>query len=462
MKHLFWGVLVLGFWGTAHAQPLLNAKCAKNINIRAPKDGAGVYFDRECKVAYVLPPVNGRIQLEAIAKTSNLDDCSIMSNLTAGFQSISRSWKDMAEELERSRNIPDRNAGRGGGSPLFPAPAPKPVPVDNGFDLAEWQKRLDSLLDSLSSWKTKVKPYADEPGATAQFSYQVQHQMLVEEYQKLNPNYTFRPIPLRESRIYLARTVGTAEERALFPAVIHASIPGFSPKADGDVGEDRGILSGEAQSGQISFSLLGICPYYNSASRSFPSALTGKELSANMVANVRYVYELQVARNYRMTYNMASMLRRLQTSESRGGFFTTKAINRLIVERSAKDEFDIEVESEDGRWAYDDQMAQTLKAQLIERAMADLNLISQGEPTAAPQATLPSSNGAGTAAKEIGKCPYVYCQIASGVLNIGNAIFGGTSTLNEYINKVDVNMVETSVERKMLTYRGTVNFTTKN
>ena len=78
---------------------------------------------------------------------------------------------------------------------------------------------------------------------------------------------------------------------------------------------------------------------------------------------------------------------------------------------------------------------------------------------AAPSATAPTSNGATVAAKEIGKCPYVYCQVASGLLNIGSAIFGGSSTVNEYINRVDVKVVETSDERKMLTYHGTLTFT---
>jgi hypothetical protein len=279
---------------------------------------------------------------------------------------------------------------------------------------------------------------------------------MVDAYQKLNPKYTFRPITLVDSRIMLARSVGTAEQRTLYPAVIFSSLPGGVAK-DGDIGQ--GVDSGEMQSGQIGFSLVGICPYYRASTDSFPSKMTGKDLAANMVANVRYVYELQAERRYKVTYNMGAMLRRLQTSETHNGFFTTSAVNRLIVQRSSSEEFDIQVESEDGRWQYDETMAQTLKAQLLDRAFKDLGLLAENTPATGPVAGAPKANGADVAANEIGKCPYVYCQIASGVLRIASAVFGGSNEMNEYINSVDVKKTETSEDRRMLSYHGTVNFT---
>ena len=301
------------------------------------------------------------------------------------------------------------------------------------------------------------------PGATAQISYRINHQQLVESYKQRNPHVQFAPMPLRSAKIYLARKIGANESSSSVPAVLYSTIPGARKSVfdDGEIGNDEGVISGDAQSGQLGLSLFGACPYYDSDSRSFPENLNSQELTAHMTANVRYSYELQAHRNYKLKYQLGAFVSKLSSSESKGGFFSSKTINKLIVEEKSEDWFDIKVESEDGRFVYDNDFAQLMKAQVIDRAIRYIARLIQGEPIEAPRLSTPNPNGAEVAAKELQKCPYVYCQAGAAILNVANAIFGSGQSVAEFVKRHDTWVQETSSEKKPLKFEGTVDFLKK-
>ena len=441
-----------GAGASVQAQPALNAECAKSIKIRAPKGGAGVYFDKDCEQAYVLPPSIGQISLEGISMTSNLRACAPLEGMLKAFSAKS-------DKLLRLLNKDGEGSpAKGSSGGLF---RPKPSEPGGSEDqaLSEYEKLMKSFVDSMATLKDSWTLH----GATAQMTYQVHHQALVEEYQKLNPHITFRPITLHDSRIYMARKVGSGESTTSLPAVLYSNIPGFSgiQSQEGELGSDSGIQSGEAQSAQVEFSLTGACPYYDSQRNRFPVELSAKDLAAHVTANIRYVYELEVHRGYTAKYNLGAFMRRLQTSTKKGGFFSSKTINKLIVEENTKDWFEIEMHSEDGRSEYDPEFAQTVKAQMIERALSNISLLVTGQPIAAPQSTNPQANGAEVGARELRKCPHIYCQAGAAALDVANAIFGSSQSVADYIRTHDTWVTETEKDRRMFPFHGTVTFTAK-
>jgi hypothetical protein len=437
----------------------LNAACANSVKIKAPKNGAGVYFNEDCSVAYVLPPATGTIELTAIAKTANLRNCSLLNNAIDTFAKKTDLLYAQMAKIERQNSGSDSGGGFGGGGGLFkPRPGDDEQAPDNSDELLA---ELEEVLDAYKRSTEKLSDYWSTEGASAQMSYRMEHQLLVNEYRKLNPHVTFHAIQLKDAKIKLARKVGRGDTGTKLPAVLESNIPGFVGITDqqGDIGD--AVDAGQAQSGQLVLALTGACPYYDSKRHSFPSSLSAKDLAAHMVANVRYVYELQANKGYKARYNLGAFLRRVQSSEKKGGFFSSKTINKLIVEEETKDWFEIEIYAEDGRIDHDQDFAQTIKAQVIDRALSNIALFVNGDPVAAPTQTQPGPNGASVAAGALRKCPYLYCQAGAAVLDVANAIFGRSESVAEYIRKHDTWVEETVKERRPLTFHGTVEFTAK-
>ncbi len=432
---------------SAFAVPALSPTCAGKVKIKAPKNGSGVYFDRDCTIAYVLPPVAGSIALEAVAGSMMLGECRTLDNFMKVFQVRSDRLLKLAKNQSKS------SGKKNGGSVLFPAPSEPSNPVDDTEISEEIKKLRAEYIEAIED----LKEIWVIPGATAQFTYTVGHETLVEEYRKLNPQMTFKAIPIREAKIKLARTVGAGESKLVLPMVLESALPGVV--LAGDDNQDNGVVGGEGQSSQVTFSLAGACPFYNSSTEQMASKISAKQLSAHAVANLTYMYELQSLKKYTAKYNLGAFVRRVQSSESKGGFFSTKTINKLIVDEKTTDWFEITTYTEDGRDVYDAGFAQMIKAQMIDRALKNISVLINGDPVEAPAMTQPPANGASAASKELRKCPHLYCQVGAGVLDVANAIFGKSKSVAEYIHNHDTWVTETESSYNMFPFLGTVPFT---
>lgn len=440
-------ILISSFLSTsaATAMPAMNQNCSRNIQIKAPKTGSGVYFDRDCRVAYVLPPTQGSIKIDAIAQSAMLGNCSYLNDQMEIFAERS---KQLVKLVKDGGKKPSKKKG---GSVLFPEPEEPETPADNEAIADEIKKLRAEFLASFDD----LKDLWAIPGASAQFTYNVGHQALVEEYQKLNPKYTFRPITLKEAKIKMARRFGNGDAAFQLPMVLSSELPGITLAGQD---EEGGVVGGEGQSSQIVLSLAGACPYYNSSTKKMVTKLSAKELNAQATANLAYVYELQSLKKYEAKYNLGAFIRRVQSSESKGGFFSSKTVNRLIEEEKTHDWFEITTYTEDGRDVYDAGFSQMIKAQIVDRALRNIALFINGESVAAPQQTQPGPNGATVAAKELRKCPHLYCQVAAGVLDVANAIFGKSTSVAEYVKTHDTWVTETESTFNMMSFVGTVPF----
>lgn len=444
----------------AWAVPTLYNSC-KDIKITPVPNGNGVFLSQDCQTAYVLPPLTGTVAIDGMAPTMNMKRCPVLNSYLSIMKSQAERLEKLSKRLDGSGASPGSPIG--GGSTLFPG-----KPADGGGSAgstAELEKEILDTKKLFADINDTVKEYWEMEGTYGTANFTSDQQALVAAYQEKNPGISFVAMPISIAKLYLLRK--TSQNTASLPAVISFDVPGSAipiavyPKTETPA-EDGGVIFGGALTGQMVLSLVGACPYYDVKNdRMITEHLTGKDLSKYMAANVSYAYNLSVNRAYTAKYNLASFFRRLETSESKGGFFSSKTINRLIVEKNSKDWFEFKSNVEDGRHDFDQSLEATVKAELIDRVFKQINLLAVGPGEQAPGLSTPNPNGAEVGAKNLRKCPYVYCQVGAAVLDIANAIFGSSSSVSEFIQKNDFWAVDDVSESKALPFLGTVNFESK-
>ena len=427
----------------AFAQPSLYNKC-KGLRVQPVPNGAGVYFSEDCKSAYVLPPNRGNLEITAMTVTENLGLCPAVE---ASVKIIARQFA----ELERlSRELSGEDHGHGSESDLFP---PKRGPRKDAKQLADAIREAQEIAASLEK---SLETYSGIEGSRAQAVLGAEHQHLTEKYQTANPKLQMMPIPIASSEIRFSRQVSTSD--VLLPVLLGFSAPG-KPVVNGEPGSDGAALFGGIASGQVVLSLAGACPFYDKDGRRMKvEKLNAKSLSPYFNAKVDYTYHLAVHRAYQASFDARGFFKQLQESESSGGFFSTKTVNRLIVERDSQGWFEFKSLSEDPHWEFEENLRQTVKAEMIDRVFKQIFMLTSGGPVAAPALTQPGANGAEVGAENLRKCPYVYCQIGAAVLDVANAIWGNKRSLAEFLSTYHGRETEVVDEAKMLPFQGATVF----
>ena len=467
----------------AQAVPVRSPKCAATMHIQSVPNGAGVFFDDECKVAYVLPPQAGEMSLSAIAPSENLERCSaVLSTMQAG-DALAKRLKTLADEIAQlgaatASNGTDTNSngrstsglGAGGLFPSADEPANQTPPVAAGGDEVALMAKLTQLADLQMRIDALLTPYSKIEGATGLVLLTMKHQQLVAEYAAKNPGITFLPLTPKASYLTIASTKAMAAGD--FSAALSVEVPGvglvpMAPPTDGtsnlfrmnaSSAPDSSKIFGESLSGQVRLSLTGACPFYSAPQHVLKSSLSANEIGAYLSANVQYSYELQVARSYKASYQLASLVRQIQSKSTHGGFFSTSTAASMIDDHTANSWFKLEQSSEDSQVAYDD-LSRTLKSDLMDRVLKQVALATVGSAGGLMDPGQPAADGVSVAANGLRKnCAHIYCQSGAVVLDVLNSAFGSTSTVSNYISNNDYWASDEVTDRRMVPYFGSFSF----
>lgn len=84
--------------------PRLGKACAQ---FRTPTGTAGVLFDRECKTAFILPPVAGEFKIESIAPSASVSQCGVIGSAVSA---VSGQLTNHAAKISRAPIGPQRAA----------------------------------------------------------------------------------------------------------------------------------------------------------------------------------------------------------------------------------------------------------------------------------------------------------------------------------------------------------------
>lgn len=446
--------------------PAMFTACPQTKALKTPANGAGVYFSSDCSTAYVLPPRLGKIVPEKPTRTSNARICTAYEVALGAVDAKSRKISKYIKELEKE----EENISFGSLQDPWVSSGGKEPKEDLNPQLEELEKLRDQAMKSALDVADFNDRIATVEGPKITLSITADHDALVREYQKLNPKLLIRPMPVAKSVFTFLgrvdRNVGRAPA-ALYMDVNGTRVPanyltGLKPEDETGEGKTNtsSILFSSAVAGHLVLSLVGACPFYNVRTGVFPEYIEAADLMSYIAPSIDYVYNVEVNRAYRARYNLAELFKRIQKQSTSGGFFTTKTLHSLVMERDSKGWFEFESLSQDPRLEWDDQLAQNVKAGLIARVLQRLG----AKPIATsevPGLIAPGKNGADTFSDGLKQCPHIYCQAGAYILQGLSAVFGSAQAVSEFINREDHWEEEIVKERKMVPQIGQTGFATR-
>lgn len=470
MKNLMTTIGFLAFSSTALAggPPVMFSNCDRQVPIKSPVNSSGIYYSEDCSTVYVLPPLFGSLQLSQPTLTANTDMCTLQRDAMRAVEAKSTSLNKVLKKIEE---LESKVTWRPEDDPWISNPDDTDKEDSSFEDPTESPeiKALDKYRDMAIADTLKILSFNEQLGSiegpTLRLTMSMDHQALINEYQALNPGVFFQAMPLMKSVLtFIAkseRNIGKA------PAAIYWSVAGiktapqlfagftlddsqkFKEAVGNAVDDNQSILFSTAVSGQIKLSLIGACPFYDHVKKTMPETLNTKTLSPYLVSTADYAYQVQVNRSYEASYNMAELFKRIQKQSKKGGFFTSKTIHSLVIEKDSKGWFKFKSLSEDQRHEWDEALAQTVKAELIERALKKIGVDPVGKAEM-PGIIAPGKSGASQIANGISKCPHIYCQAGAFVLSGLDSVFGRSSAIAEFISKNNTWESETVTEKKMV------------
>ena len=316
-------------------------------------------------------------------------------------------------------------------------------------------KPMYDLLDQMATLEARnAEIYADYgrlEGATGQILYDLAWEKLVQSYRDSNSDLdtVFVAMPIKDATLWAS--LAGVYDSASRPAIVSTRVPGLSPagyqgigagNAVGAVSANPSIVDSTLQgammttlAGEVRLSLIGACPFFQSATEPAKD-LSRDELTAYLSMNLTYTYELSSRRGYDAKYQLAQLMKRFEEHKKQYGFFSTKVIHRVIEENDSKDWFDIQFIADSGEFNYSPeeqaQLSQTIKAELIDRALRQVSTFAAGSAPALPLRDIPTS-GASFVAGKLVILPFWWAQAGGIVLGVLDSIFGSSTAVSEFV-----------------------------
>jgi hypothetical protein len=447
-----------------------------SVEIKKPDNSTEYFMSRDCKTVYVAPPVFGALSVPDYDEQYGLEsECRTIANLK---EEVAVDQDSALINAEMRRDIMEDIAE-------------KQAMIDDGFlpvgktkvdvmreiielrQLANEMKRADDETFKINY--DRLGKFAQQHGGTGAFVVENRYNELVSEFERLNKNkgLSFERLPLDQSYLNMKDVVNdSAEDNALeHNAVLEVydngvgQLPILSALGEflkGDEGveykvPESGNIFGDAAGGTIRFSKLGACGVREAIGNK--SSFSMSDVKAHIRPTATYEYQVQVTRNYQVTYNLAEFWRRYTEQKKSGGFFSRKTMHKMVEDRDSEGWIRFESGSEDQRFEYTDEDIQEIKKEFIDRAIRDIVALKTGDPKGYLALLDPSGKtGAQVIGEELGKCFHLYCKIGAAGFKILDAIFGSTTAASEMISTFDFERTETEVSDRMVRQYGGMTF----
>jgi hypothetical protein len=310
-------------------------------------------------------------------------------------------------------------------------------------------------------------------GGIMSFSVMSEQIDILKKYQALNSDLigvSFQQMPL--SGANLSFSVVRNGIKNGYPVINDATLSGIQlnpdnsleriPFKDEEVGQN--VVFGPAVGGKATINQFASCllPHsnkYGNASDSNPQYL--KKIAGTMNGTMTYRYQLAVSRNLKVNYNEKQLYCLIKKHSSSNGLFKTSSSSSVTESFDSSQWLSITIDSEDSGFDFQNResLAMDLRKEYLDRALMKVaksylsderaDLISPPEP------------GAPRISKALSGCKHLYCQAGSVLLDLGNAIFGGSSSSASTCQNVGSSSVVTIKDTKPVYAYGTQSFTLK-
>ncbi|MGE4131593.1 MAG: hypothetical protein AB7F86_08125 [Bdellovibrionales bacterium] len=433
--------------------PEKTPKCSDTIQIRAPRGGAGVYFDADCSTAYVMPPAWGTLELSGISPSASRSDCREL-------EALEKTRAELAERLLRlAQHKPGQSSGGGstigGGGGLGGGGSQdnQAEPVD----LEKIKKESEEIREQLTKLREAEKTFTQTEGLVGKIVYTLDHEGMVGEYARANPHFkNFVRLPVEVA--YLSISAKGDKLKVEQSEVLDYTVPGLAkmPGEEGEGAPADSVYFGSAMSGKVRLTTRGACRFMNSSGK-VPDRLSATMLEKHLSSNVTFGYGLNVHRKYKAQYNFKKLFEHISKQTKSGGFLSTKTVNEIVQRNEGGDWFTFVGETNDTRYS-NDILVQNLKAEMIDNVMKNIAIGTVPGSEKIPGHLEPGPKGADVAASALKKCPYLYCQIGGYALDFISATFGSSKAVARFYSTIGYEKSEVVDEARTLRFIGTSTF----
>jgi hypothetical protein len=326
---------------------------------------------------------------------------------------------------------------------------------DSDARIEETSKKIKTLVDQHNEI---IVNESEVPGATIAVTFSTQMNKNLEEFKQLNTTIAdkvqFVQMPLNDMKIHFSAVSDGIS--AKIPVVLSSDISGLSLTKGTDASElavaesqRRELVMGQSLGGQIVINRLATCNMISQLKKNYSGLIS---------SSVSYKYDVMTRRSYRFHYIESHLYNMIKRHTTSNGFFRSSSSNSITEESSAKQWIDIRFDAEDSRNGFEDTMkiAEDIRKEFLNSALMKVAVgyLQEGNPAiinAGP-------SGADRASGAIKKCPHIYCQAAGIVLDIGSALFGGSSSSAEITKNANAEHSTKFTETKPVAQYGTSSF----
>lgn len=396
---------------TAVAGPIYSTSCVEAKYIMSPKYSMGYFMSKDCKTAYVLPPSRGITNV--VGKTvGDLSRCNEIKQ-------FSKSLKKINIEINKviSINAEDESIKK-----LF--------------------EQRKYIIDQYSDLSRTL-------GASIELNFSSGIGENLAAFQNLNPNSEVNFVSVALKDVKLAWNQSTVFEPEMKVA-FNQSVPV----------SDLNSFGVGSFNARLDLSLIGACPLSDPFDHEFPNKLKAKDVSGVITPNLIYSYDMGATYKYHAEYNLSSLASRIREYSSKGGLFKTSSTSSLIETAESSGWFKFAMECDDSRICdkAKEETAYSIKQRLIKEVLDNIAVGTIGHVIPVVDSAKPGANGASIAADGLRKCPNVYCQVSAVVLDVGNAIFGGTNQTDSYVKNNNHVVIEDVTENRPVSFSGVLGF----
>lgn len=457
------------FSAMAYAVPVKYPDCAKRNSIVHPPGSGGAYFNEDCTAIYVLPPLLGSLMVNGYTPNATLptecDRLDLLGKEQANIDQFSAiSMQRMVRLNQRIAEL-EQNLQDG----LIPV----------GKSPEDLQNEIDSLVAQIVKEKAQLKTIQDQDddekfkiaqieGGRGKFLIQNDYSAMLKAYQKANPGKQVQRMILDQGFLSLNEEISDKSNATAMGAVLRIQLVGVGemppmmdpmllvthPQLAKAISAPSGAkIFGDVLSGSLQLSSVGACAVRNAVGNA--NSFSAASIANDIATSSTYSYQLQVKRNYTISYNIQELVRQIHEQVKKGGFFSTSTLDSFIDNKQSSSWLKFTVTSDDQRQMYTDDYIREVKKEFMDRALAQIMAIQTGNPVAALSLIAPGKNGASEAGDQLQKCPNMYCQIGAGALKVLGAIFGSESATSSLLKSLSGSINETVNEMRMVPEYGT-------
>jgi hypothetical protein len=351
------------------------------------------------------------------------------------------------------------------------------VGTDLERDSAQTKELIDKLIDEngkiLSLNRLAFDLMKNSEGGIMTFSLLSEQYDMVKKYQAMNvelKNISFQQMPL--SGANLSFSVVKNGIKNGYPVIDSAMVNGVQLNSDNslesipfkDDEKDQNIIFGSAVGGKATINQFASCllpqtSRVGNSSGSNPKYL--KDIAGTMNGTMTYRYQLAVSRNLSVNYNEKQLYCLIKKHSSSNGLFRTSSSSSITESLESSQWLSITIDSEDSGFDFQNRenLAMELRKEYLDRALMKASKSYLSDERA--DIIAPPEAGAPRISRALSGCKHLYCQAGSVLLDLGNAIFGGSSSSASTCQNVGSSGVVTIKDTKPVYAYGTQSFALK-